>query len=279
MCTASAGCWCASGSCAETPLGTVCGRTTHATDAERAGGLPDVDIFHGVRYGRIPRRFAPAELANEPWPEQPLRATQPAPPCFARGWKGPSNDTWGRLESEDCLFVDILRPSTVRAQQGTLLPVAVWIHGGGMMVGSSDSFDFSRLVQTQGVIVVNVNYRLGPLGFFASAELEAENRAAGRATGGMNGQLDQIAALRWVKEHIAGFGGDAQKVTLFGQSAGGLSVCTLVASPLASGLFRRAIVQSGSCVGASNRRVKFVVHAWADVTGTSLCKRLFWPRN
>eukprot|EP01047_Picozoa_sp_COSAG01_P037690 COSAG01_NODE_3012_length_6723_cov_13.578351_1_plen_365_part_00 len=242
----SSGCWCASGSCTTTPLGTICGGASAASAAERAAGLPDVEYFFGVRYANIPRRFAPAELASEPWSEQPYLATQVAPSCFSGSWEKPLNHSWGNLQSEDCLFVDILRPATEGSAAGIggsgagggaalppppLLPVAVWVHGGGMMGGASNSFDFTRFVQTQRVIVVAVNYRLGPLGFFSSAELEAENhhraaaaaattgRSSGAGSGGMNGQLDQITALRWVKRHISGWGGDAQQVTLFGQSA------------------------------------------------------------
>lgn len=94
-----------------------------------------------------------------------------------------------------------------------------------------------------------MNYRLGPLGFLSSEELEAENRGHG-GTGGMNGQHDQITALKWVKANIRDYGGDPDAVTLFGQSAGGLSVCTVVASPLVKGLIKHAIIQSGSCTGA-----------------------------
>ena len=246
-------CFCGSGSCAETLLGTVCGLTEQASAG--AGLLPSsmqVDAFYGVRYATIPRRFAPAEVANATYP-LPYQATQPAPFCVGNsgvdkphaGPTAKNHSHQGTIYSEDCLFLSIKRPTGVDA--GDDLPVMVWIHGGGMM-GGAGNMDFSRLAATQNIILVNVNYRLGPLGFLSSAELEAEN--GGHGTGGMNGQHDQITALRWVKANIRGYGGDPAAVTLFGQSAGGLSVCTIVASPLAKGLLKHAIVQSGSCTGA-----------------------------
>ena len=247
---AAGSCWCASGACTQTPRGTVCGVAALPTSAD--GLTSGVDVFLGIRYGTIPKRFAASVEAVGPWPE-PYMATAPAPVCDFRPTK-PTNKSWAGLVSEDCLFVDILRPAGYK-RSAELLPVMAWVHGGGMMGGSSTSFDYSRFVQTQRLIVVSINYRLGPLGFFSSEELAAENtsiKGMGRArgNGGMNGQYDQITALKWLRNNIAGFGGDPEKVTLFGQSAGGLSVCSLIVSPLAKGLFKRAIVQSGSCNGA-----------------------------
>ena len=95
------------------------------------------------------------------------------------------------------------------------------------------------------VVAVNVNYRLGALGFFADAQLSEEYGASG----GANGIIDQVTALKWVKENIVQFGGDPDQVTIFGESAGGTSVCHLLAAPMAKGLFKRAIVESGPCVG------------------------------
>lgn len=162
-------CFCGSGSCAQTTLGTVCGRTEQASFG--FGLLPasvEVDAFYGVRYATIPRRFAPAEVANATYPV-PYQAIQPAPACVGNSGvdkphAGPSpknHSHQGTIYSEDCLFVNIRRPTGVDA--GDDLPVMVWIHGGGMMGGSGD-MDFSRLAVTQKVILVNVNYRLGPLG-------------------------------------------------------------------------------------------------------------------
>jgi para-nitrobenzyl esterase len=117
-----------------------------------------------------------------------------------------------------------------------------WIHGGGLTVGESDDYDPTRLVQ-RGVVVVTINYRLGALGFLAHRSLTAES---GDHASGDYGLMDQQAALGWVKRNIAKFGGDPQNVTIFGQSAGGLSVHAQLASPLAAGLFQRAVVESGA---------------------------------
>jgi para-nitrobenzyl esterase len=117
-----------------------------------------------------------------------------------------------------------------------------WIHGGDFTSGESDSYDPSRLVK-QGVVVVTINYRLGYLGFLAHPALTAESSYGGS---GNYGLMDQQAALRWVERNIGKFGGDPDNVTIFGESAGGLSVLSQLASPLAAGLFDRAIAQSGS---------------------------------
>jgi para-nitrobenzyl esterase len=121
--------------------------------------------------------------------------------------------------------------------------VMVWIHGGDLTAGESDDFDASRLVEVGGVIVVTINYRLGALGFLAHPALTAES--ANHASGNY-GILDQQFALKWVQRNIRAFGGDPSNVTIFGQSAGGLSVLSNMASPKAAGLFHRAIVQSGA---------------------------------
>ncbi|MYM70902.1 carboxylesterase family protein [Duganella sp. FT134W] len=145
-------------------------------------------------------------------------------------------------KSEDCLYLNVWSPAkhatTVR------LPVIVWIHGGGYYGGTAAQplYNGSRLAR-HGAVVVTLNYRLGIFGFFAHPELSAES--PDRASGNQ-GILDQIAALRWVKANIARFGGDPQRVTIVGESAGGESVALLVASPLAHGLFQRAIAESGN---------------------------------
>jgi para-nitrobenzyl esterase len=123
-----------------------------------------------------------------------------------------------------------------------LFPVMFWIHGGGLVVGESDGYDPSNLV-AEDIIVVTINYRLGELGFLAHSALAAES-AEGAA--GNYGLLDQQAALRWVQRNIRAFGGDPDNVTIFGESAGGLSVHSQLASPLAAGLFHKAIVESGA---------------------------------
>ena len=140
--------------------------------------------------------------------------------------------------SEDCLFLNVWTP---RAEPGAKLPVMVWLHGGALIfgAGSLKLYDGAALAR-QGVVVVTVNYRLGPLGYFVHPALD---RAAPRGPANF-GLLDQMAALRWVQRNIEAFGGDAQQVTLFGQSAGAQSVLALIASPLSRGLFQRAVAQS-----------------------------------
>ena len=131
---------------------------------------------------------------------------------------------------------------TPLAKRGDSLPVMVWIHGGGLNMGWSNQAEYKgNELAKRGVVLVSINYRLGPLGFLAHESLSAESA---EKRSGNYGFLDQIAALEWVKRNAAAFGGDPNNVTIFGESAGGTSVHALVASPLAKGLFHRAIAQS-----------------------------------
>ena len=141
-------------------------------------------------------------------------------------------------EDEDCLNLSVWTPA---ASASDSLPVMVWIHGGGFFSGSHDEPRHEgTAIASQGIVLVEMNYRLGVLGFLAHPELTAEAGASGNY-----GLLDQIAALRWVRDNIAAFGGDPDNVTIFGESAGSFSVSALMASPLADGLFHKAIGQSG----------------------------------
>jgi para-nitrobenzyl esterase len=149
---------------------------------------------------------------------------------------------------EDCLFLNIFAPratpSTV-PQGESRLPVMVWFHGGGHAVGSSNTYgNFRALAGTRKVIVVTINYRLGILGWLHHPALY-EAKASAEDRSGNYGTLDTIAALRWVKDNIAAFGGDPTRVTIFGESAGGANVFSLLTSPAAKGLFQRAISESG----------------------------------
>ena len=146
--------------------------------------------------------------------------------------------------SEDCLYLNIWTPAESAEEK---LPVAFWIHGGAFLggFGHEKEFDGAAFCR-KGVILVTINYRLGPLGFLAHPLLSAERRAGGGpAISGNYGILDQIAALDWVRENIAAFGGDPENITVFGQSAGCMSVQTLISSPLTQGKIARAILQSG----------------------------------
>ncbi len=151
--------------------------------------------------------------------------------------------------SEDCLYLNLWTGASSGAEKR---PVMVWLHGGGFVEGSGSlpSFNGENLAR-KGVVIVTINYRLGVFGFLAHPELSMESPFH---ASGNYGMLDQLAALRWVKANIQNFGGDPDNVTIFGQSAGASSVLNLCASPLAKGYFRRAIVQSGGFIQASDRK-------------------------
>jgi para-nitrobenzyl esterase len=141
-------------------------------------------------------------------------------------------------KNEDCLFLNVYVPDDIGAAK---LPVMVWVHGGGFSQGAASDYDVSILAQKAHAIIVTTNYRLGVFGFFALPGVRAE-------TSNVNfGLQDQQAALRWVKSNIAPFGGDAGRVTIFGESAGGTSMCLHLVSPQSKGLFHRAISESGPC--------------------------------
>ncbi len=152
----------------------------------------------------------------------------------------------GSAPAEDCLYLNVWRPSGTDVKN---LPVLVWIYGGGFVNGSSSRLIYtgSRLAQ-QGIVVVSFNYRLGRFGTFAHPALTKAGADGGAIAN--YGYMDQLAALQWIKRNVAAFGGDPQKVTIMGESAGGMSVHNLVTSPLAQGLFRSAIIASGGNGGS-----------------------------
>jgi len=212
--------------------------------------------FFGVPYAKPP---VGALRWHRPLPPEPWEGVRPAKSFPNRSMQEIRHDPFYDKEfydepayqtpvSEDSLYLNIWTPA---AGQDKKLPVALWIHGGAFMGGFGHEKEFDGAAYCRrGVILVTVNYRLGPWGFLAHPWLSAEAGAeGGPAVSGNYGILDQIAALRWVRENIAAFGGDPEKVTIFGQSAGGMSVQTLLTSPLSRGLFSRAILQS--CVGLS----------------------------
>ncbi len=214
----------------DTPQGKIIG------DVSDAG----ISIFKGVPYALPPtgvRRWRHAEPAPN-WTSERL-ATRFGPHC-------PQNRSSGfysspiSIMSEDCLYLNVWTPG----QSGDDLPVMVWIHGGSLRTGSGSNavYDGTALAR-KGVIVVTVNYRLGVLGYYSHPGLakESPHHAAGNY-----GTSDQIAALEWVRQNISAYGGDPANVTIFGESAGAWSVHHLMASPLARGLFHKAITQSGS---------------------------------
>ena len=190
-------------------------------------------------------------------PTGPLRWR---PPGKAAKWKGvrscaefgpacfqASRSGGNQRMSEDCLYLNVW---TTKAGTDARLPVMVWIHGGGLNLGwgHQGSYDGSAFAR-QGVVLVSINYRLGPFGFLAHPRLSAESE---HGVSGNYGFLDQVSALRWVRKNIAAFGGNPANVTIFGESAGGTSVSVLCASRLARGLFHRAILQSPWMFGYIN---------------------------
>ncbi len=213
----------------------------------RGESLGAVTVFRGIPYAAPPvgelRWRAPQ--AHPVW-EGVRDATQFGKSCPQL----PGTIFRYQLETdEDCLSLNIWTP---QIHPEAKLPVMVWIHGGGLVQGSSSqkindrlSYDGRFLAEKFHVVVVTINYRLGQLGFLAHPTLSAEDTE--HNVSGNYGLLDQIFALRWVQKNIQNFGGDPNSVTIFGESGGGKSVCALLASPLATGLFHRAIIQSGGC--------------------------------
>lgn len=159
-----------------------------------------------------------------------------------------SDPEWLPPSSEDCLYLNIWMPKKFESP----CPVAVWIHGGGFMSGFGSEIDFDgEEYAKRGIVVVTINYRLGMLGFFCHPELTARDGRSGNY-----GLFDQIAAIDWVRENISFFGGDNNNITLFGQSAGGLSILSLASSPLMKGKIHKAIIQSaGGYKGFINKLV------------------------
>ena len=213
----------------------------------------DYTLFLGIPYAKPPvgalRWRAPQKL--EPWegiyqansyPRRSIQETANRLDFFGKEFDhGPELLT---EVSEDSLYLNIWTPAKAAGEK---LPVAFWIHGGAYMGGFGHEVEFDgEGYCKRGVILVTINYRLGPMGFLAHPWLSEENRAEGfPAVSGNYGTLDQIAALKWVRENIAAFGGDPDNITAFGQSAGCESVQTLACSKLTRGMFAKAILQSG----------------------------------
>lgn len=206
-------------------------------------GDEEIWIFKGIPYAAPPvgelRWKAPQPVTS--WTE-PRACTSFGPSCPQPG-QGESVYA-GMLSvgavDEDCLYLNVWSPAGSPEER---LPVMVWIHGGSFETGSGSMAVYDgRNLAARGVVVVTINYRLGPLGFLAHPVLSAESP---RGVSGNYGLLDQIAALEWVQRNIAGFGGDPDNVTVFGESAGAISILDLLVSPPAGGLFHRAISQSG----------------------------------
>ena len=214
----------------------------------------DLGVVEGTRLDSGILKFSGIPFAAPPVGALRWKAPQTAP-----AWEGTRDATafsptcWqplsppgafydsGEIErSEDCLYLNVWTGAE-HAEAG--LPVMVWIHGGGLQTGAGSTFLYDgESLAGRGTVLVTINYRLGPMGFLAHPELSAESESG---SSGNYGILDQIAALQWVQANIVRFGGDPNRVTIFGESAGSWSVNYLTASPLAAGLFQRAIGHSG----------------------------------
>lgn len=219
-----------------------------------------------------------------------------APPAGELRWKPPAPTppreeileatSWGPLcpqvsgnrvaGVEDCLQLNIWTPAPAAE---TPPPVLFWIHGGGHVQGGAPTieggvriYDGTRLAEASGAVVVTINYRLGPLGFLALPELSSEEGSSGNL-----GTLDQIAALQWVRRNIRAFGGDPDRVMIFGESAGGVAVCALMTSPRARGLFHSAVIQSGGCTAKTLVSAENFGRRLAEAAGckedTAVCLR------
>jgi para-nitrobenzyl esterase len=217
--------------------------------------------LEGIRFGAAPNEVA---FLGVHYAAPPVGELRWKPPTSVTGWSGTREATQfgaacpqlpaGWLPyphwSEDCLFLNVW---TTQLSAGPRLPVIVFFHGGSNREGYSQLTPLGPALSRIGVVVVSANYRLGPLGFLAHPALTAESE---HHSSGNYGLLDQIQALNWIRENITHFGGDPSRITVMGQSSGAVDICLLMASPLARGLFQKAILESGDCQSTLNQDIR-----------------------
>ena len=235
------------------PVVSGTGRPIVAIETGTLAGVADpasgVFVFRGIPYAAPPvgenRWRAPAPAAN--WTG--VRSAEQLGKNCVQDQVYSDINAFAAGISEDCLYLNVWTQTTNATANR---PVMVWIHGGGYTAGfgGEERHNGSRLAQ-KGAVVVTLNYRMGPFGFLAHPALAAESPVG---ASGNYAIMDQVAALKWVQHNIARFGGDPAKVTIFGESAGGSSVGALIGSPLAKGLFRAGILQSGNAIGGARPR-------------------------
>lgn len=236
-----------------------------------ASAGPIVTTHNGMLQGIVVNGLN--EYLGVPYAKAPVGKLRWVPTQSFGKWSGVMNATafgnvcpqfnslvGGVIGDENCLFLNVYAPSSSNSK--SLLPVMVWIHGGGLISGASSFYDPTPLVQ-QGIIVVTINYRLGLLGFFAQTALDVPNRRVGNY-----GFIDQQFALKWIKMNIAAFGGNPKRMTIFGESAGGQSVYSQLASPLAAGLFQGAIAESGAYSSFTDYTDAIIPLAQAETLGS-----------
>ncbi len=242
----------------------VCVITSNAP-TQAADSPPTVRLESGILEGT---HSGPAQneaaFLGIPYAAPPVGGQRWKPPQPARKWNGPRQATqfgaacpqlpaswfpdigW----NEDCLYLNVWTPQLSASAK---LPVLVYFHGGSNTQGYSQMTSLGPTLAPRGVVLVSANYRLGPFGFLALPALTAESQ---HHSSGNYGLLDQQQALRWVRENIARFGGDSNRVTVMGQSAGAVDICLLMASPMAAGLFQGAIMESGDCQSVYNEDIR-----------------------
>jgi len=237
-------------------------------------------LLEGTHFGSTPNQAA---FLGVPYAAPPIGDLRWKPPQLAAKWSGTRKaDNYGPpcpqlpaswfpyIEgNEDCLYLNVW---TTDLRSNANHPVLVYFHGGSNTQGYSQMTPLGPPLSQMGLVVVSANYRLGPFGFFAHPALTAESQYH---SSGNYGLLDQLQALRWVKENIRQFGGDPDRITVMGQSAGAVDICLLLASPMSQGLFQRAILESGECQDTLNEDIRAPIkYNLIDSTGEASGVRL-----